>query len=117
MTSRDFCFWLQGYFEIHNANMPENIKASQAGLTNHQIEVIQRHLNLVFKHEIDPSMGGPEKQEELNKVHSGTPVALEELYALLDAERPKLKAELEEVIKKYAVPAHMRPGSDPTLRC
>jgi len=45
MTSRDFCFWLQGYFEL---NGKEQISKEKAN-------VISNHLNLVFKHEIDPS--------------------------------------------------------------
>lgn len=81
MTSRDFCFWLQGYFELRAANMQ-----SEDSITPVQIEVITKHLNLVFKHEIDPSMGTPAHQAELNTAHAG-------------------------------LPAHMRPGGDPTLRC
>ncbi len=44
MNTIDFCFWLQGYFEIHG----------KAEITRDQAEVIKDHLNLVFKHEIDP---------------------------------------------------------------
>jgi len=61
MTARDFCFWLQGYFEI---TKPESINLDQ-------LRLIQRHLNLVFVHEIDPSMGDQEHQEKLNKIHQG----------------------------------------------
>lgn len=60
MTSRDFCYWLQGYFEI---SKPQEIKKEE-------VEMIQKHLNLVFKHEIDPSMGNDEHQQQLNTVHS-----------------------------------------------
>lgn len=66
MTSRDFCYWLQGFFEIDGANKPEN---TMNGLTNHQVNMIRRHLHMVFKHEIDPSMGPPEHQKVLNEVH------------------------------------------------
>ena len=61
MTSRDFCFWLQGFFELTDAD----------DLDSTQVKHIKNHLNLVFKHEIDPSMGNQVKQEELNKVHKG----------------------------------------------
>lgn len=44
MNTIDFCFWLQGYFEISGSN---EISADQ-------VKIIQDHLNLVFKHEIDP---------------------------------------------------------------
>jgi hypothetical protein len=61
MTSRDFAFFLQGYFEISN---PKEIGPDET-------EMIKRHLNLVFKHEIDPAMGDEKHQQELNKIHSG----------------------------------------------
>lgn len=48
MTSRDFCYWLQGFFEI-NGNHHSLV------LNNENLNVIKNHLNLVFKHEIDPS--------------------------------------------------------------
>lgn len=60
MTSRDFCYWLQGFFEI----------ASDAVPTAAQAECIKRHLALVFKHEIDPTFGGADKQKALDKIHS-----------------------------------------------
>ena len=31
--------------------------------------MIQAHLALVFKHEIDPAMGGSETQAQLNAIH------------------------------------------------
>ena len=60
MTSRDFCFWLQGVFEIAK---PQVLDAAQT-------ELIKRHLALVFKHEIDPSAGSSAHQGELNEIHS-----------------------------------------------
>ena len=60
MTSRDFAFWLQGFFEVAN---PDTIGSKET-------DMIKKHLNLVFKHEIDPSMGGPENQAELNEIHT-----------------------------------------------
>lgn len=66
MTSRDFCYWLQGYLEINN-------EADSPVLpTSKQLQVIVNHLNLVFKHDIDPSMGPPEHQDELNDIHKKT---------------------------------------------
>ncbi len=64
MTSREFCYWLQGYFEICAAN-----PAPTSGLTATQAKSVKRHLNMVFAHEIDPSAGPPEVQEKLNKIH------------------------------------------------
>jgi hypothetical protein len=60
MTSRDFAFWLQGFFEISGTDE----------VTPEQVRMVKKHLNLVFKHEIDPSMGDQKHQNELNKIHS-----------------------------------------------
>jgi len=60
MTSEDFCNWLSGYFELTNK---ETISLEQS-------ECIQRHLRMVFIHEIDPSFGDQEHQDELNKAHN-----------------------------------------------
>lgn len=60
MTSRDFAFWLQGFLEINDPQI----------ITKEQTQIIKTHLNLVFKHEIDPSMGDANHQNELNQIHS-----------------------------------------------
>lgn len=66
MTSRDFCYWLQGFFEITELNKnPEKIT-----LTKEQIEAIRNHLNMVFRHEIDPGFG--KDLQDLQKIHEGT---------------------------------------------
>ena len=71
MTSRDFCYWLQGYFEINSCQpkCKQTVERDGRALTNDQVNVIQKHLALVFKHEIDPSFGGPDKQEALDQIH------------------------------------------------
>jgi len=61
MTSRDFCYWLQGLFELEN---PQE-------LNERQTTTIKRHLALVFKHEIDSSQGSQEHQAELQAIHDG----------------------------------------------
>ena len=60
MYSRDFAFWLQGFFEISDAKE----------LTEEQTTMIKKHLNLVFKHEIDDMYEG--NKEELQNIHDGT---------------------------------------------
>lgn len=60
MRSRDFAYWLQGFFEISGTD----------NVTPDQIRNIKKHLNLVFKHEIDPSMGDENHQKELNQIHN-----------------------------------------------
>lgn len=64
MTSRDFCYWLQGYMELSEAS-----SASGVGFSPTQRAKIEAHLALVFVHEIDPSMGNAEHQAKLDEVH------------------------------------------------
>ncbi len=59
MTSRDFCYWLQGHFEISKCEKLESAET----------EMVKRHLALVFKHEIDPSYSGDAKV--LQAIHDG----------------------------------------------
>lgn len=67
MTSRDFCYWLQGYFEI-NDNQPRPNEYSET-LNSEQLKSIKAHLAMVFKHEIDPNMGNQQHQDTLNQIH------------------------------------------------
>lgn len=62
MTPRDFCYWLQGIFEVGELKT----------LNEKQTDLVKRHLNLVFVHSIDPEAGGPEIQAKLNSIHNGT---------------------------------------------
>lgn len=60
MTSVQFCYWLQGVFEVAELN----------SLNYKQTQMIKDHLNMVFIHEIDPSY--PESQQQaLNDAHDG----------------------------------------------
>jgi hypothetical protein len=68
MKSRDFCYWLQGYFEIHG-NRPVCEPESTYHLNESQIQMIKNHLAMVFKHEIDPSNGSLEHNKELSDIH------------------------------------------------
>lgn len=62
MSSVQFCFWLQGFFEMTNATT----------MTPQQVELVKKHLAMVFIHEIDPSF--PEEQQEaLNAAHGQSP--------------------------------------------
>jgi hypothetical protein len=63
MTSRDFCYWLQGYFEL------QSNQQRVSSMSLEQVEIIKKHLAMVFKHEIDPSHGTPEHQKELQEIH------------------------------------------------
>ena len=55
MTERDFCYWLQGYFEILDpASEGLNIP-----LGARQVQCIQEHLKLVFQHKATPPAPTP----------------------------------------------------------
>jgi len=74
MTSRDFCYWLQGFFEINESGQPRPTKMTPVedpGLNAIQVAMIKRHLAMVFVHEIDPSHGPQEHQDELQSIHDG----------------------------------------------
>ena len=60
MTSRDFCYWLQGLLEV---GKPSTLNAEQ-------VECIKAHLAMVFVHEIDPSHGDEKMQQALNAIHN-----------------------------------------------
>lgn len=64
MTARDFCYWLQGFFELAKAG-----EGTRISLTSDQAKLIERHLSLVFAHDIDPSFGSPAVQQKLNVLH------------------------------------------------
>lgn len=55
MQSRDFVFWLQGFFEISN---PTNLSEEQVGM-------IKNHLALVFRHDASLCPSESEKPMEL----------------------------------------------------
>lgn len=74
MTSRDFAYWLQGFFE-----MSDSIQLSEK-----QVQQIKNHLAMVFKHEIDPSFGDAEKQAELAKEHNRQSQALTDALRKID---------------------------------
>ena len=58
MKSVEFCYWLQGLFEV---GKPTTLDAEQ-------VTTIKNHLNMVFVHEIDPSY--PQGQQKaLNETH------------------------------------------------
>lgn len=62
MKSTEFCYWLQGLFEL---GKPESLTAEQTAL-------VKKHLDMVFIHEIDPSY--PKGQQQaLNQAHGHTP--------------------------------------------
>lgn len=110
MTSRDFAYWLQGFFEINFDSEPG---AAPEGLTPAQVMSIRKHLALVFKHEIDPSYGGPAHQAELNEIHHDLPIP-----PAVQVKLDELKKEIDEKMaqmKQLAVAS--RPPGGGLMRC
>ena len=70
MTSRDFVYWLQGFFELNDLVQPPK-KLEDMTPIEKQILCVRNHLNMVFKHEIDPSMGDAAHQAALSQAHQG----------------------------------------------
>lgn len=62
MKATEFCYWLQGMFEL-SGNSLQTINAEQ-------LEIIKKHLNMVFIHDIDPSYPASQ-QQQLNEAHNG----------------------------------------------
>jgi hypothetical protein len=60
MKAENFAYWLQGLFELSNPTT----------LNEEQTDLIKRHLQLVFIHDIDPKQGDAEHQAKLNEVHN-----------------------------------------------
>jgi hypothetical protein len=50
MTSRDFCYWLQGYFEIMDPSGKAPMAVGPA-----QVECIRKHLDYVFERQDQPA--------------------------------------------------------------
>jgi len=64
MTPTEFCYWLQGYFEL-NGGAPVGLSAVQAN-------IVANHLALVFQHSIDPAAEpDPAKAAALQATHDG----------------------------------------------
>jgi hypothetical protein len=97
MTSRDFAYWLQGFFEITGTNK----------IDEGQAEMIKNHLNLVFKHEIDPSLNeGKTKVEvqDLQDVHDGKKKKLSDF-----SPPPKKDKDVVDWLKDKFKPSHIKP--------
>ena len=68
MTSRDFCYWLQGYFELGGPEQAMSVD---------QVKIVKHHLAMVFAHEIDPAMGTPEHLATLTELHEPAGISVD----------------------------------------
>lgn len=69
MTPDQFCYWLQGFFELRSEGLSPGV-----GLTTQQIEMIEEHLRLVFK---NVTKGGQSDGSLKPKIESDNGVAAE----------------------------------------
>ncbi len=62
MTPEQFCYWLQGFYEI---------TGEVEGHSAEQVRVIKAHLGLVFQHVLDREhdKGDPQKAQQLDNIH------------------------------------------------
>ncbi len=66
MKASEFCYWLQGYFEISGVDIDTMLPKEMNCL---QVQVVQKHLSMVFKHELDKTHGTLEEQATLQAMH------------------------------------------------
>jgi hypothetical protein len=76
LKSESFCYWLQGLFELGDPKT----------LDEKQVDLIRRHLNMVFLHEIDPSF--PKEQQEILQMLHDTPTVNPSQVPLTGSVRP-----------------------------
>lgn len=89
MTSRDFAYWLMGFFEI----------ADPKTITEEQTQMIKNHLNLVFYHEIDPSYtDDKERIKKMNEIHEGK-ATLNPNKKMSEEDYRKIKEDWEKAMK------------------
>lgn len=62
MKAHEFCFWLQGHFELGDTS---------GGLSSEKLEVVKRHLAMVFAHDIDKRDVMPQEAAQLGQIHAG----------------------------------------------
>jgi uncharacterized protein YlzI (FlbEa/FlbD family) len=98
LTERDFCYWLQGFFELN---------AGAVTLTSQQIESIRNHLNLVFEHSIDT----PDPTGRLQAAHDGKKLLTEEYKDEIAKQLDAFKKDITSLSKSVKF---LR---DPRIRC
>ena len=99
MTSRDFAYWLQGFFKITGTNK----------IDEGQAEMIKNHLNLVFKHEIDPSLNEGKTKEEVKKLHDIHDGKKKLSDFIKEGPPPKKDKDVVDWLKDKFKPSHIKP--------
>ena len=101
MTPVNFCYWLQGFFEISEVD-------KEIILTPEQVKMIRAHLNLVFFHAIDPeTLKDKSDVEKLKyqKIHdgakSGETISKKEFDELIKKSSPAISKSQDDWPKAY----------------
>lgn len=101
MTAVQFAYWAQGFFELTDATT----------LTAKQIDLLERHLQLVFKYEIDAEISSSQLTPEPKK-----PVFdLEGLAKSVEASK-QIEEYKNKIEKQQELHPRQRPG-DIEVRC
>lgn len=66
MTPENFCYWLQGYFEISNF---DSLDESLAILNADQVKEIRNHLNLVLN-KVTPKVSFTSNTSSINNLYT-----------------------------------------------
>lgn len=100
MTPENFVYWLQGYFEILNADEDNHPKY----LTNDQTQVIKDHLKLVFEKKTPT-----QTKEWVNKIWG------DKIVEQLDSDKKELNEQLgiesNKITIPLSVPVHTEIGT------
>lgn len=104
MMTRDFCYWLNGWLEL----------AQPTSANEEQMKIIQKHLSMVFQHDIDPSFG--ENTEELRKIHSIDvgELSTEEARAAIQKVQENMRLNTPKEPPRSGGPYH---GREPRIMC
>ena len=88
MKSIEFCYWLQGYFEL----------SQEVGLTKKQLECISKHIALVEKHEgLDTFTSWLLGFLESYELMGGTDMRASSVQIIVDKLGKKFKHEIDKV--------------------
>lgn len=79
MTSVEFCYWLQGVFEVTDVK----------SLDEKQTQIVKDHLNLVFYHEIDNKYADKAKAQVIHNGGVIDTVAIEKVRRKLEQDSEK----------------------------
>lgn len=97
MTPENFCYWLQGFFEIQDI--------SNIVLSKKQVDIIREHLQLVFRKETSTHII-PKKRNLAQEIMDKWPKQGQILNDVVEYNKPLYGVEYPLDILRYADPPH-----------